>query len=317
VGLLTPTFEGVLEEKDLPADILDRVARRVQTGGFPSAGGRRQNYEVSTSEEVGVSERALGYREAEDTRRLRIVAKDWATRLAIGLNDVELTLEPGGRLSYRVSYREWTRFPMWMAIGFSSLTALVGLIIYVSGAPTGPVHTGGWVGIGSGLFWGGVWPWLLMGILVSAHKKIAQRVLVQFLGQVASESRETGDGELHVALRERANAVLAVLGSRGVTVEAEERDRILRCSDPALLEQWLARAAVASAMTDVFAEPRPRVATGERAPELGSLGEAVERLDGLLQDHGELRDQKEREALEEREAEELAAPTMRRPGEPR
>jgi hypothetical protein len=158
------------------------------------------------------------------------------------------------------------------------------------------------VGIGSGIFWGGVWPWMLMGILVSAHKKIAQRVLVQFLGQVASESRETGAGELHVALRERANAVLAVLGSRGVTIEPEERTRILRCSDPELLERWLAHAAVATSMNAFFEEPRARVA-------------AVEDRDaeGADEDGGP---ETEREALAEleHEAEEASAPTKRRPG---
>ena len=107
-----------------------------------------------------------------------------------------------------------------------------------------------------------MWPWLLAGILVTAHKKIAARVLEQFLHQAIAEgARTSSEGDLHVALRERANAVLAVLASRHVAMTNEERERVLRCSDPEVLERWLGRAAVASAASEVFDDRRARIAS--------------------------------------------------------
>lgn len=179
MGPLTPAFEGALEAA-APPDALERVARRVQRGDFPAVGGSRQRYGVTPV----ADDEARGYREARATRRMRIVATDWPTRLAIGLNEIDLSLDARGRLSYRVSFREWARFPRWMAIGFTSITLAVAAVLALVGPP---ISSGAWVGVASGLFWGGLWPWLLAGILVSAHKKIAQRALEQSLAQAIAE----------------------------------------------------------------------------------------------------------------------------------
>jgi hypothetical protein len=51
---------------------------------------------------------------------------------------------------------------------------------------------------------------------------------------------------------ERAQSVLAVLAARHVDVPEVARARIAACSDLAVLEQWLARAATASSVADVL-----------------------------------------------------------------
>jgi hypothetical protein len=192
MGFLTPTFEGVLAEEKVPADLLDRAARLVQSGAFPVdisrsprsmhpaiAGETRRRYEVIAPEE----EPSAGYRAGAETRRLRFVAKDWSTRLAAGLDDVELALEPGGRLSYRVSYRVWARFPVWLAIGLSALTVVAALFILLFGSGT-LVAPGTLARAKSSLFWGVVWPWILAAVLIRVQRNAARRVLERFLRDV-------------------------------------------------------------------------------------------------------------------------------------
>jgi hypothetical protein len=51
-----------------------------------------------------------------------------------------------------------------------------------------------------------------------------------------------------------ARAVLAVLSARNVPLGEAQRARILECTDVALLERWVTRAATAAAADDVFSE---------------------------------------------------------------
>ena len=50
----------------------------------------------------------------------------------------------------------------------------------------------------------------------------------------------------------KAEALLAVLTARGITVPDDERDRVRRCTDPNLLDTWLVKAATATTLTEVF-----------------------------------------------------------------
>jgi hypothetical protein len=54
---------------------------------------------------------------------------------------------------------------------------------------------------------------------------------------------------------EAARAVLMVLRARGVAVPDADRERILAQKDPERLERWLEKAAVASSVAEVLAEP--------------------------------------------------------------
>jgi hypothetical protein len=67
------------------------------------------------------------------------------------------------------------------------------------------------------------------------------------------EGRDEGRREGEVAAR--ARDVLTVLQARGVAVPDAARDRVLAQKDPARLERWLAKAAVAASVTDVLDEP--------------------------------------------------------------
>jgi len=51
----------------------------------------------------------------------------------------------------------------------------------------------------------------------------------------------------------KAAAVLAVLAARGVAVSNEARARIEACTDVAMLDRWISRAATVSSTDEVFA----------------------------------------------------------------
>lgn len=75
-----------------------------------------------------------------------------------------------------------------------------------------------------------------------------------------------GDGKLEGKAEGKAQAILAVLEARGIPVSAAVRERVLGCTDVALLDAWVRRAAVAAtAAAVVRAKSPPRAAPGRHA----------------------------------------------------
>jgi hypothetical protein len=68
----------------------------------------------------------------------------------------------------------------------------------------------------------------------------------------SSEAKGKAEGKVEG----KAEGVLRVLAARQVTVPADARAQILACTDPDLLDTWLARAANASRISDVTGTPR-------------------------------------------------------------
>ena len=68
-------------------------------------------------------------------------------------------------------------------------------------------------------------------------------------GNLAIRKREAA-----ARAEERTQAVLTVLGARGITLTEAQRREILSCQDSGRLDRWLQRAAVASTADEVLAE---------------------------------------------------------------
>jgi hypothetical protein len=62
----------------------------------------------------------------------------------------------------------------------------------------------------------------------------------------------TALGRAEGRLEGEATAILRVLARRGRAVSDEQRVRILKCTDDAMLEAWLDRAIVATSIDEVF-----------------------------------------------------------------
>jgi hypothetical protein len=72
------------------------------------------------------------------------------------------------------------------------------------------------------------------------------------------QAREYGEAQRAAGFAEgqtagKAAAILAVLEARSLVVDAGNRERIMRCTDVATLDRWLARAATASSLEEVLA----------------------------------------------------------------
>jgi hypothetical protein len=88
--------------------------------------------------------------------------------------------------------------------------------------------------------------------------------MLAWLEEVAMQPETTLESEAFRALRQRleakgevrgeAQALLTVLGARGIAIDEAARARVLGCQDRVTLERWIARAATASALAEVFAE---------------------------------------------------------------
>jgi len=66
--------------------------------------------------------------------------------------------------------------------------------------------------------------------------------------------RYVAQGEAKGEAKGRAEALLAVLGARGIEVSEERRIRILACTQLPMLDGWLVRAATARSAAEVFGE---------------------------------------------------------------
>jgi len=82
------------------------------------------------------------------------------------------------------------------------------------------------------------------------QSEFARKYVAQGREEGLQQGREEG---LHEG--ERA-AVFEVLDARGLEVDAETRQRILTCKDPAQLKIWLRKAAVVASVQELF-EPGP------------------------------------------------------------
>ena len=65
-------------------------------------------------------------------------------------------------------------------------------------------------------------------------------------GKAAGKAEGRAEGEAH--------AILRVLERRSISVSAQQRDRILACTDLATLESWVDRAVTATSTEELFTE---------------------------------------------------------------
>lgn len=74
-------------------------------------------------------------------------------------------------------------------------------------------------------------------------------------GRAEGKAEGLAEGLAEGAARGKAQAVLAVLAARGLSVSSEARARIEACKDEATLDRWIARAATAATADEVIATP--------------------------------------------------------------
>lgn len=172
-----PTVEGVVPIRSSAAQFVPAFRQRVASGLLTGRPQPRSNYDVVD----------------EGPSVLRIRAANYWTAFSVGLNDLELRVRSGGSVEFRVQYWRWAAY----AVGLCGVLGVTGLVLLLTldvrsyiasdamaqlpGLSIEQNHALAWVMV---LFWGFVWPWLL----VALHKRPLRRLVERLVREVDAQA---------------------------------------------------------------------------------------------------------------------------------
>lgn len=174
-----PEIDGTYTIRTPGPEFLGRLKHRVAEGLLTGHPHPRSNYAVTESGAGG----------------LQIRAADWVTAINVGLNEVHLQLAEAGVVQYRVRYWRWASFVLGLAGGLG-LLGLVFLLftdvhLYIerhSGSMIPGLSTDQnlvlvWIMV---IFWGFLWPWLLIHLHQRPLRRLLERLLSETDGRGSS-----------------------------------------------------------------------------------------------------------------------------------
>jgi hypothetical protein len=82
-------------------------------------------------------------------------------------------------------------------------------------------------------------------------EKLMRKQLIPYKSEFRREGIEEGRAQGEAA--GRADAILQILGKRGIAVDDASRERIVSCADLDILGDWLDRSLTAAPVSDLFA----------------------------------------------------------------
>ncbi|NQT84903.1 hypothetical protein HQ563_17940 [bacterium] len=164
--IFRPQFSGTYSPERLRPDFISALAERVRKGLFPRASERRNRYALVN----------------ESDKELRFRSEGLLTSINIGWNDVRVQIESppdsAPRVRYEVMYFAWARYSVILCafLGIAMIASWT-LLGEIYGAHRSAAKTIFWVML---IFWGFVWPW----ILVAIHKRPAAKALERLFEKV-------------------------------------------------------------------------------------------------------------------------------------
>ena len=174
---LAPRIEGVVPVQSSAVEFVAAFRQRVTAGLLLGRPHPRSNYQVVE----------------EGAGKLRVRAADYWTAINVGLNDLGLRLPSSGSVQFRVQYWRWASY----ALGLSGVLGLIGIVLlltldvrgYIARHATARLpglsidqNLGiAWVMV---LFWGFVWPWLLIAL----HKRPLRRLVERLVREVDAQA---------------------------------------------------------------------------------------------------------------------------------
>lgn len=164
---------GVTTVRSPASAFVAAFVRRLEAG-LLSAGARRRNrYEVTRKRSDGLAFRAA----------------DWWTAINVGLNDVDIAVADDGGARYVIQYPRWAAYALSLcgALGVVFIAGFLAFDLrgYIAQHPASRISrlsldqnvAVAWT---MALFWGFVWPW----ILIAFHKRPLRRLLERIIGEV-------------------------------------------------------------------------------------------------------------------------------------
>ena len=169
---LFASVEGAASIRAQPRPFVTAFVRRIETGLLRGASPRRSRYVVTRHEGDGLAFRAV----------------NWLTAINVGLNDVELAVSSDG-VRYLIRYPRWARYVLLLSGGlgvvFLALLLVGDVRSYISGhsesrLPGLSVEQNVAIAWAMALFWGFVWPW----ILIALHKRPLRGLMARLIAEV-------------------------------------------------------------------------------------------------------------------------------------
>jgi hypothetical protein len=169
-----PRTVGTAPVRAQPEAFVLAFARRIEGGLL---GRQRSHYAITRQERHGLAFRAA----------------DWPTALSVGLNDVELSVW-AGQARYAIHYRRWAAYAVALsaAIGVGLAVLFLALDVrnyidrdvsrMIPGLSTDQNVAIAWSMV---VFWGFVWPWILIGL----HKRSLKQLMERLIGEVDESVR--------------------------------------------------------------------------------------------------------------------------------
>ena len=175
-----PQLDGTAQIRSAPGPFLRAFAKRVEAGLLTGRPHPRSNYVA----------------ESVTPDQLVVRAADWWTAVNVGLNHLELEASPPDRIRYFVRYWPWAQY----ALGLSGIMGLVGIALLLGTDARGyferspdlilsalSVEQNLWIAWLMVLFWGFIWPWLL----IAMHKRPLRRLLTSLIAEVDSQTAKS------------------------------------------------------------------------------------------------------------------------------
>jgi len=169
MSFLSPSFTGTLEIRSATPAFFEALKARVQLGLLTGKPHPRARYAVTKHTE----------------RELAIRASDFLTAINVGLNDVVLQSAADRQLDYSVGYSRWAAYVVGLSAVIGAAVALAHLGFKLGGGSHLDADQTDSIFWALVLFWGGVWPW----ILVAMHRRFARGLLVRILREVDVAAR--------------------------------------------------------------------------------------------------------------------------------
>ena len=170
---MTPHVEGTVQIRAPAGSFVAAFVRRLEGGPFTGGSPRRDRYGVTRA-----SDDALAF-----------TALDALTARSVGLNDVDLAISPASVVHYRVTFWRWASYVVglggFIGVALIALFLAIDIRAYVARTPSAQlpglsVDQNAGIAWGMAVFWGFVWPWILIGM----HRSQVRRLIERVIGEV-------------------------------------------------------------------------------------------------------------------------------------
>jgi len=177
MNVLKPEIEGDLPIHSSNECFIASLRQRVETGLIAGHPGPRQDYEV-----IQFGQKTIGVR-----------ATSWITAINVGLNDLLLDFSESGTVSFQLRYWRWATYCIALCgiLGFAGIAMFYAIDIrrYITNHPNAripglTIDQNVYLAWGNILFWGFIWPW----ILVATHKGQLKKLLARIFSEVDSNA---------------------------------------------------------------------------------------------------------------------------------